>query len=86
MAQWITRLSSVQEELGSNPTMGMMFFILKFSLVLRAAQHDNAIANEISRGIHPANTLFSLENYIYLLDHLSFKNKSSDIEQQLPLR
>ena len=47
--------------------------IFKFSRVSRAAQHNNAIANEIDRGIQLANTLFSLENYIYLLDHLSFK-------------
>ena len=37
---------------------GQEFFILKFSLVSRAAQRDNAIANEINRGIHLANTLF----------------------------
>ena len=29
----------------------MIFFILKLSLVLRAAQHDNEIANEINRGV-----------------------------------
>ena len=38
-------MSSKQEVLGSNPTVDKFFFILKFSLVLRAAQHDNAIAN-----------------------------------------
>ena len=58
MAQWITRLSSVQKDPGSNPTVGKNFFILKFSLVSRAAQRDNAIANEINRGIHLANTQF----------------------------
>ena len=75
MTQWITRLSSVQEDPGSNSTIGMIFFILKFSLVSRAAQHDNAIANEINHGTHLANTLFSLENYMYLLDHLRFKHE-----------
>ena len=85
MAQWITRLSSVQEDPGSNPTMGMIVFILKFSLVSRATQHDYGIANEINRGIHLANTLFSLENYIYLLDHLSF-NKERCLGQVLYLR
>ena len=54
---------------------GQEFFILKFSLVSRATQRDNAIANEINRGIHLANTLFSLGNYLYLLVHLSFKEK-----------
>ena len=39
---------------------GQEFFILKFSLFSRATQLDNAIANEINRGIHLANTLFSL--------------------------
>ena len=34
------------------------FFILKFSVVSRAAQRDNAITNEINRDIHLANTLF----------------------------
>ena len=52
---------------------GQEFFILKFSLLSRAAQHDNAIANEINCGIHLANTLFSLGNSLYLLVHLSFK-------------
>ena len=51
---------------------GQEFFILKFSLISRAAQRDNAIANEINRGIHLANTLFYLENYMYLLVQLSF--------------
>ena len=37
---------------------GQEFFILKFSVVSRAAQRDNAIANEINRDIHLANTLF----------------------------
>ena len=37
---------------------GQEFFILKFSGVSRAAQRDNAIANEINRDIHLANTLF----------------------------
>ena len=37
---------------------GQEFFILKFSLVFRAAHHGNAISNEINRGIHQANTLF----------------------------
>ena len=68
----VTRLSSVQEDPGSNPTVGMIFFHFEIPLVSRDAQHDNTIANEINRGIHLANTLFSLENYIYLLDHLSF--------------
>ena len=54
------------------PHHGQEFFILKFSIVSRATQSDNAIANEINRGIHLANTLFSLENYMYLLVHLSF--------------
>ena len=52
---------------------GQEFFILKFSLLSRAAQRNNAIANEINRGIHLANTLFSLGNSMYLLVHLSFK-------------
>ena len=73
MAQWITRLSSVLKDPGSNPTVGKIFFILKFSLLSLAAQHDNAIANEINRGIYLANTLFSLGNSMYLLVHLSFK-------------
>ena len=51
---------------------GQEFFILKFSLVWRAAQRDNAIANEINRGIHLANTQFSLGISMYLLVHLSF--------------
>ena len=36
----------------------------KFSLISRAAPHDNAIANEINRGIHLNNTgtLFYLGN------------------------
>ena len=37
---------------------GQEFFILKFSLLSRATQRDNAIANEINHGIHLANTLF----------------------------
>ena len=37
---------------------GQEFFILKFSLVSRAKQNDNVIANEINRGIHLAITLF----------------------------
>ena len=37
---------------------GQEIFILKFSLVSRAAQRDNAIANEINRDIHLADTLF----------------------------
>ena len=37
---------------------GQEFFILKFSIVSRAAQRDNAIANEINRGIHLTYTLF----------------------------
>ena len=52
---------------------GQEFFILKFSLLSRAAQRDYAIANEINRGIHLANTLFSLGNFMYLFVHLSFK-------------
>ena len=52
---------------------GQEFFILKFSVVSRAAQQDNAIANEINRDIQLANTLFSLGNSMYLLVHLSFK-------------
>ena len=52
---------------------GQEFFILKFSLLSRAAQQDNAIANDINRDIHLANTLFSLGNSMYLLVHLSFK-------------
>ena len=37
---------------------GQEFFILKISLLSRAAQRDNAIANEINRDIRLANTLF----------------------------
>ena len=40
------------------PHNGQEFFILKFSVVSRAVQRDNAIANEINRDIHLANTLF----------------------------
>ena len=52
---------------------GQEIFILKFSFHSHAAQRDNSIANEINRGIHLANTLFSLGNSMYLLVHLSFK-------------
>ena len=46
---------------------GQEFFILKFSLLSRAAQRDNAIANEINRGIHLANTLFLAgELYVFI--------------------
>ena len=62
------------------------FFILKFPLVSRATQRDNAIANEINRGIHLAYTLFSHGNSMYLLVHLGFKedaiiiwNRKNDI-------
>ena len=50
---------------------GQEFFILKFSLVSRAAQRDNAIANEINQYL--ANILFSLGISMYLLVNLSFK-------------
>ena len=43
---------------GIESNSGQDFFIFKFSLVSRAAQRDNVIANEINRGIHLANTLF----------------------------
>ena len=42
---------------------GQEFFILKFSLVSRAAHHGNAISNEINRGIHLANTVLAGEIY-----------------------
>ena len=45
---------------------GQEFFILKFSLVSRASQRDNAIANEINRGIHLANTLFVFAGEFYV--------------------
>ena len=75
MAQLIRRLSSVQEDPGSNPTMGKNFSFWNSHLFCRAAQNDNAIANEINRGIHLAYTLFKLGNYIFLLDHLSYKHR-----------
>ena len=43
---------------GSNPTVGMIFFILLFSLSSRASQLDSANKNEINRDVNLASTLF----------------------------
>ena len=57
MVQWISRLSSKQEVMYRIEShCGQGFFILKLSLVSRAAQHDYAIANKINRGKNLANT------------------------------
>ena len=61
---------------------GQEFFILKFSIVSRAAQRDNAIANEINCDIHLANTLFSLGNSMYLLVHMCFNIEGVLCDQQ----
>ena len=65
MAQWITRLFCVQKDPGSNPTKGKNFSFLKFSLVSCAAQRDNAIANEINRGIH-LHPVLAGELYVFI--------------------
>ena len=53
----VTRLSGVQEDPRSKPTMGKNFSF-EILACFACAQRDNAIANEINRGIHLANTLF----------------------------
>ena len=60
-----------------------VFFILYFSLALRATQLDYTNRNEINHDIHLADALYRLGNDMYLLVHFSFKANIANHQQEM---